>query len=94
MTPPLARCKCGAYALPDLRHRETDHPCCARCHILSWVGHEWCLNEIEKLNVSAATATLAASALAEALAEAIVHVDERLIDELMVPLAAWRKAPQ
>jgi hypothetical protein len=33
-----ARCRCGAYAKPELRRRGTNERCCSRCYDQSWAG--------------------------------------------------------
>lgn len=38
------KCKCGAYAKPELRHRTGHYLCCSRCYDDSWSGisdQEW-----------------------------------------------------
>ena len=37
------KCRCGAYAKPELRHRGTKALCCSRCYDESWWNHaqEW-----------------------------------------------------
>lgn len=37
------KCRCGAYAKPELRHRDTHAVCCSACYDASWEGHaqEW-----------------------------------------------------